>query len=251
MAPWLLLNPLPLTLVGGNASGVDGAARLLSHEPKEVGLTMGGVMQIVISLSRQSIDTVFLGFSTSMPAGALQCWSRAPGRDAVFLGALDPVRRPGQSRGHALIHLAQPIDTTEIVLVNSVEGSIPAGVQLGVLAVGRAFRSALGYEFGHGRGVIDTGTATRRRDGGFNMLRGARATTWKWTLGDLSSTEADALEDILIDVGETAPVVVVEDVAQAATNPRVVHWSRIMRVEPYDRRSPRQTRWNLQIEDWS
>lgn len=250
LAPWLLLNPLPLVYVG--AAGVTGADRTLSPEPKEVGVTAGGETYIIYRPPAGSlVDTVFLGFTTPPPVNSLQVWSNAAGRDTVFLGFLNPVTRPGWARGHAVLHLAAPIASDTLTLVNASPGSVPAGVQIGVFAAGRALRTAMGQEFGHGRGITDTGTATRRRDGGFGFVRGARASGWKWTLGDLSAAETDALDDLLLDLGETRSALVVEDIVAAATNPRGVHWSRFARIEPYERRSPRQTRWSLQIEDWS
>ncbi len=249
LSPWLLMNPLPQTLT--SADRIDGPARLASPEPKEVAVTLGGPTHAHFAIPRQPIDTVFLGFSSPLPANTLHCWSLADGRDAIFMGWLNPVVRPGRSVGHALLNLAQPIDTQRVAIVADGNFNLPAGLQLGVLAVGRAFRSQIGYDFGHGRGVIDTGSATRRRDGGFGIQRGARASSWTWTLGELSLDETDRLHDLLLDVGETASVLVCEDVARAATDPRVLHWSLLKGIEPYARDEVALSRWGFQLQDWA
>ncbi|KQM23117.1 hypothetical protein ASE73_02520 [Sphingomonas sp. Leaf24] len=249
-SPWLLLNPLPLAYVG--AAGATGGDRTLSPEPKEVAVTTGGETYIIYRPpAGSSVDTVFLGFTTPPPVNSLQVWSNKEGREAIFLGFLNPVARPGWTRGHALLHVAAPVPTDTLTLVNASPGSVPAGIQLGVFAAGRAFRSQQGYEFGHGRGVIDTGSATRRRDGGFGIQRGARAATWNWTLAELSVDETDRLHDLLLDIGESKTVLVCEDVAAAATNARVFHWSLLRSIEPYVRDEVALSRWGFQLQDWA
>ena len=92
----------------------------------------------------------------------------------------------------------------------------PAGnavLSAGVVMVGAAWRPTFNMELGHGRRVIDTGSATSLADGGFATVDGARKRQFNWTLGDLSIAETDALEELALKHGQTLPLLVVEDPA--------------------------------------
>lgn len=76
-------------------------------------------------------------------------------------------------------------------------------ISAGIVMVGKAFRPALGQEWGAGRRPIDTGSVTPLLSGGFSIVEGARKRHLNFTLGDLSEAEADQLEDLALDRGDS------------------------------------------------
>jgi hypothetical protein len=98
--------------------------------------------------------------------------------------------------------------------------------------------------------VIDSGTVAQLPDGGFATVEGARKRSFGWTLGDLSPAEADELEELLLDHGETIPLLVVEDPAATTGQRNRIHYGLFTGLRAYERRNPAQTRWEFLFEEW-
>lgn len=131
-----------------------------------------------------------------------------------------------------------------------VQPSGSAVLSAGVVQVGRAWRPQFNMEFGSGRRVIDTGTVAVLPDGGFSTMEGARKREFNLTLGDLSRTETDALEELLLDHGETVPLVLVED-PDATTGQRArIHYGLFVGLKAFERKNAAQTTWQLTFEEW-
>ena len=123
-------------------------------------------------------------------------------------------------------------------------------MSIGVLLVGLAFQPAHNQEWGAGRQPIDTGVKDPLLGGGFGILEGARKARYRWTLGDLTEAEADALYGLALDQGETSPLLVVEDPdATMGLNERL-HYGLFDGFEAYERANPSQTRWGLSVTQW-
>lgn len=243
-----IVCPLAATIAGDGMSALN---RALTVEPKEVAVSAaGGAIQVTLDLGAATqIDTVYIGFTNAGDATALQLsHGLANGFqtniDAPIAPAatkrLDPVR-------HYFKWLPVPVNARYI----GIAGNVPAGFEIGVIAVGKAWSPAYGQEMGSGRGIIDTGSATRRLDGGFGIVRGARAGTWQWTLGDLSDEERDELYALLFAIGETGTALVIEDTELGGVQADKLHWSLFRRIEAYERRDVGLTRWGLKLEDWA
>lgn len=251
----LILSPTQIAAIA--ASRGSGAANLLTPSPKEVWVdsTDGSGTAINIDFGAPvSIDTVFLGFVSPPSAGA--AWSAigsvsgGPTID-VFTGralrAADSASRAPRAT-HAFWNGAVQTVRYMQIYVNQPAGEGP--LTAGVVLAGKAWQPQFNMEFGSGRRVIDTGTVASLPDGGFATMTGARKRAFSWTLGDLSVAETDALEELLLDHGETVPLLVVSD-PDATTGQRSrIHYGLFTGLKAYERQDPTQTKWAFDFEEW-
>ncbi|MDB2694393.1 hypothetical protein N9Y45_02985 [Erythrobacter sp.] len=248
----------PVSLAGITASrGAVSAANLLKFDPREVwrDTSSGSAATLSIDLGAlRRIDTVFLGHAAPLPDNAL--WSITGGAAGYVETTLlaqtrmrvaDPAKsRP--IRSHAL-WCGEAVQVRYLrVEVNQPAGQSPMAI--GSLMVGEAFKARFNQEWGGGRGVIDTGRATRLQSGGFATMEGVRLGSYSWSFGDLDSEEVDALYDIQLQCGTTAPVLVVEDPTPSTGQFHRIHYGKFASLKPYKRRSPAQTRWEMEVEQW-
>lgn len=242
-----IMRPLPMAIAG---TGFSLPQRVASEEPKEVAVALGGAASITLDLlGVTNIDTIFVGFTNDAGAGQLRWSYGVAGPTETIVENLAPApTKQIAARRHFFRTLEAPIAARYVQIYSP---NLTAGYEIGVIAIGKAFKPALGPEIGQGRGVIDTGSATRRLDGGFGIVRGARAGTWQWTLGDLTDDERDELYGLILDRGETASVLVFEDLEIGGALGDKLHWSLLQRNEAYERRDPNLNRWALKLQDWA
>ena len=129
--------------------------------------------------------------------------------------------------------------------------AFPPGYFMGVFAAGKAFRPELPEEYGGGRPIIDTGTATRVFGGGFAIDEAARAGGWQWTLSELSDAERSRLYAIVWRMGQTRTLLVVEDPDQTDGLNERIHWSLVGKIDPYERRDANLNRYAMSVLDWA
>jgi hypothetical protein len=250
----LILAPSPIAAIA--ASRGSGAANLLTADPREVWIDSAtGAATLSIDLGAvRAVDTVFLGFVAD-PADAAT-WTITGGVAAhgeFVIQAATAMRAPDApglraAVSHALWH-GSAVEARFLRL----SLSQPAGagaLSAGALMAGTAFRPDLGMEWGAGRRPIDRGSVTPLPSGGFAIVEGARTRYFGCTLGDLSEAEADRLEAIGLQCGETRPVLIVESAERTAGLRGRIHYGLFDRWRQYDRRNRRQTRWEIGIEEW-
>lgn len=252
MSVLAILRPLPVAAI--TASRGAGVARLLTPSPREtwVDSAVGSLATIDIDLGAAvAIDTLFLGTTKATLATTWSVSSGVAGPTEVAWATPPALAVPASIATrptHGLAMLAAAIPARYVrVVVNQPVGA-PA-MQAGVLAIGAALRPHWGHEWGGGRGISDLSTKTKLPDGGFGVGRGARRPTWQWTL-DLTSAEREALYAIAFDLGESAPLLVIEDPDRTPGLAERIHWGLFDRLEAYERRSSGSTRWSFRIEDW-
>ncbi|QPL39395.1 hypothetical protein IT881_15250 [Erythrobacter sp. A30-3] len=248
----------PAEIAGITASrGAATVSNLLKADPREVwrDTQAGSVVTLSIDLGTvQAINTVFLGHAAPLPDNTL--WTitgGATGYTQTTLLAQRPMRvaDPSSSRpdrSHGLWY-----GTAKQVRYLRIEILQPAGqspIAVGSFLAGKAFQAQFNNEWGAGRGVIDTGRATRLQSGGFATIEGVRLGSYSWSFGDLDSEEVDELYDIQLQCGTTKPVLVVEDPTQSTGQFHRIHYSKFVSLKPYKRRSPAQTRWEMEVEQW-
>lgn len=255
MANMLILSPVTASAI--SASRGSGAGNLLTPSPKEVWADSADGSAVTISIDYGAVvtvDTVLLGYvfppvagSTWTITGGATGYTDATLKASGALRSVDTATRAPQ-RTHAFWNgVAANIRYLRITV------SQPAGggaLRAGVVLAGKAWRPMFNMEFGHGRRVIDTGTVASLPDGGFSTMAGARKRAFSWTLGDLTIAETDALEELLLDHGETVPLLVVAD-PDATTGQRTrIHYGLFTGLKAYERRNPAQTRFDFQFEEW-
>lgn len=257
MGRLLIVEPIPIA--GISATRGRGVQNLTTRSPKEVWADTDvgyPTVQIQIDLgSAREIDTVLLGFIRTPVDGAT--WSIAiglAGHAEEIVLPFNPVRAPDvpgrtAERTHGLWHGAPRLARyVELRLFQPV-GASP--LSAGVLVIGKAFVAELGQEWGAGRRPIDTGSATPLPSGDFATVDGARKNAFSWTFGDLSVAEADQLGAIADNLGVTRPGLVVEDPDPTPGLVSRIHYGLFQRWRAPERRNRRQTRWELEIEQWT
>lgn len=248
MSVLALIRPYPIAAVGGNMTG---ASRLITPDPKEAAISVGGTQTIDIDLgASRSIDTLFLGYLgpgttvgdtfTVQYGVAAYDESTATGIMVAASDLLTPVK-------HAVRIYDAPFSARYIRLSKG----MGAGSPIGVFAASLAIRPQYGHEFGAGRTVTDTGTAERLQGGGFGINPGAIVGGWRFTLGDLQPAELTAMWALMRDRGQTKSLLIIEDPDQAGSLSDRCHWGLMTKLEAYERIDPMNTRWNLEIGDWS
>tara|TARA_B100001179_G_scaffold212670_1_gene180767 strand:- start:549 stop:1319 length:771 start_codon:yes stop_codon:yes gene_type:complete len=231
---------------------------LLKADPREAwrDTAVGSSVRLRIDLgAAQTIDTVFLGYAMPLASGAV--WTIRGGLTGYTqstLMAQGPMRAVDSAnstpqRSHALWHGGK-----STVRYLEIEVLQPAGASLlsiGSLIVGSSFKANFNQEWGGGRGVVDTGRAIRLAGGGFAISEGVRLGSYSWSFGDLTDDETEALYSIQLQCGETRPVLVVEDPERSPGQLNRIHYAKFVSLKPYKRRNPAQTRWEMEVEDWS
>ncbi len=255
MANILILSPLTVSAIA--VSRGAGAANLLTFDPKEVwtDAAVSTAANLDLDLGAvSSVDTIALAAIYGAVAGA--SWTISGGTvgytDAVIkaASALRAIDATGQSPS-----ISHALWTGAAVNLRYIRIAVtqPAGnpvLSIGRALAGAAFVPQYNKEWGAGRGVIDTGTATRLPSGGFAVVDGARAGSYAWTLGDLSEAEYEALYALQLEAGTTRPVLVVEDPAATTAQRNRIHYGLLTGLRKFERRNPKQTRWELSMEEW-
>lgn len=123
-------------------------------------------------------------------------------------------------------------------------------VNFGVIAAGLANQPAYGHEWGSGRQPIDMSSVTALRGGGFGIERGARMSAWRFTCGDLTDAETQSLWAMVEEVGESAPVVTVEDPDYTNGLNERLHYGLFDSPEAYERQAIGANRWSFRVREW-
>jgi hypothetical protein len=245
MSSLLILPPAEITNAAGG--GVN-PANLLTPDPREVWVAPAdATVSVSISLSEPTaVDALFLGFaqlSVSAPARVLV------GGSEIASGSFALPRYSKKRPAHALLLLDEPV-TASVFDVEIDVSAADRPLTLGVAMVGAAFRPNWNYEWGSGRKPIDTGVRTQLQGGGFGIDPGVVKSSWQWTLGDLDDDEIEQLFSLVMDRGETGPVLVAENPDTTPGLCERLHYGTFDQIEAYERRDVGLTSWGLKIEDW-
>ena len=244
-----IIAPLPIAIIA--VSDGTGGANLLTPSPREVWTAAAvGTSTIDVDLGAvRQLDTVFMGFSN---ASAEAVWSIAtmtgPGGTGLStVHATVGLRVPHAigARHHGYARLLEPVSTRYLRLtVDQVSGSIP--LQAGVLLVGLTIERP--YEYRAGRVALDLSKKTELVDGGFGISKGAIVSSYRFTLSGLTDEQVEELWQIVMAIGESAPLLIVE--GHDTVRFSHLHYGLFQRLEPYEREEPEDTRWGLSIRDW-
>lgn len=251
----ILPNTAPIAAIA--ASRGTGVANLRTASPKEVWLdsTDGSAASIDIDFgSAITVNTVFLGFLSPPAAGAtwvitggLAAYTEFTLKASSAARVVDSASR-SPARTHALWTGAS--FTVRYLRVSVTQTASAGPLSAGIIMAGKAWRPGFNMEFGSGRRIIDTGTVAALYDGGFATVEGARKRSFDWTLGDLTIAEADELEELLLDHGETIPMLVVEDPDATTGQRNRIHYGLFTGLKAYERANPAQTKWSFSFEEW-
>lgn len=240
-----ICQPLRFATLGGTVAGV---ARLATPDPREATTRAGSSASRTVDIdlgSVQAIDSFFLGY---VIASAFPDITVNYGIAGYFDGSFTVSAAPGGLGvfRHYFSQLSAPVNARYIRFTIAA----PAGWTAGVVNVGKSFTARWGTEYGGGRYVGDTGSATRLQGGGFAISQGVTYGGYQWTFGDLSVDETEALYLIQRRLGSTKTVLVVEDPDVSASLNERLHWGLMTKFSAYERLDPINTKWEMTVEDW-
>lgn len=237
----------PVSTAAIAASTLTDSGRLLTASPKEVAYKAGaGTVTIDIDLGAiMPVSAIYLGGMSS--ALNFTVTGGTVGYTTTAIGV--------STTAHKLSGLAPRKTMMTFTELNvryiRLDGpAAPDGFQIGNLVIGKAFRPTYGHEWGAGRTIGDTGSATQLLSGDFGILDGARFRQWDFTLGDLTDDEVEALDDFLMTVGNTRQVVVCEDTAQTNYLDARTHYGLFDKIDKFERLIPGATKWSLKVKEW-
>jgi hypothetical protein len=239
----LILSPLPVAAVVGGWL----PANLLTEDPREIWTAAAGATpQLQVDLGgARTFDTIFLGHAALTQAAALAVSVDGGAQQQVGFA----LPRLAWRTAHGLLVLDAPVTGRNLTLTITVAAA-DQPFRAGVLMVGLSFRPIWPHEWGGGRLIFDCGTRTQLAGGGFGVAPGARKAGWQWTQGDLTDDEREQLHAILLDRGETRPVLAVEDYAATTGLCERIHYGTFDRIDADERRDVNLNRRALRVEDW-
>ena len=244
MSNLAIIRPIP----GVSTGALVNPERTGTPDPKEVSYSVGaGIRDMDIDLGAAHLIGGFYVGAVSHEVQITVATGVAAHGEIHHDGLLDiaPKRTAGAPRQYLKLIAPIPVRFINMRIQNA-----PDGLEVGLALVGEVFRPTYGHEWGAGRYLVDTGTATRNRAGGFGIERGAIVPGWEFTLGDLTDEEREQLFDMVRKMGETSPVVVVEDPDNTADLDARIHYGLFQRLEKYERQSVGVTRWSFKVEEW-
>jgi hypothetical protein len=234
--------------MGYIAGGVfTGPSRLSTPDPKEAAVYVaGGTGTIGIDLgSVRQIDTIFVGFTNAASGTALRMTADDENGQVYNQTAQSAPTYAGDV-AHFLFAPPAPISVRYINIGSP--SPLPAGFSIGLVAIGLGFVPTWNQELGAGRAIEDTSGIERNFAGGFGVDHGAIVSGYQWTLGDLADAERKRLFGIAKRVGNSNPVLVVEDMAADDLGDGI-HWG-LLRLTKYERIATGVTKWDFSILDW-
>jgi hypothetical protein len=256
MSNMLLLKPLsPSTVAASTGTGV---ANLLTPDPKEVWASVAGGsasnLDFDMGAGAPTIDSVYIGFVAGAATAPTFTWTSGAASyttttNLTAVSAFAPSSSAAPPRRHCFRRLAAPLVGHRYHRIAFTPG-VAGTTTIGIVVFGLALQTAYNREWGGGRSIIDTGAKERLLGGGFGIGEGARKAAFRWTWGDLSDAETDAIYDLGLDRGEGRPVIVVEDPDLTTGLNERIHYGLFDRWEPYERQNPNLTRWSLSVEQW-
>ncbi|PXW73775.1 hypothetical protein C7451_10961 [Blastomonas natatoria] len=241
----------PVGVSSITVSNGTGGLNLLTPSPREVWRAAAvGSSNIDIDLGANvSIDTVFLGFTNATPDAtwSVATMTNSSGAGLSVVAGTRALRVPGPigQRQHGYLRLDAPISTRYLRLTVTQMGS-GAPLQAGILLVGLTAERP--YEYRAGRVALDLSKRTELVDGGFGINPAAIVSSYRFTLSGLTDEQVEDLWQIVMTVGESAPLLIVE--GHDTLRFSHLHYGLFQRLEPYEREEPEDTRWGLSIRDW-
>lgn len=256
--------------VGINASFP--VASLANPQPKVVMQTnayAGGTPRTMVEIdlgADTSIDTLIAMHATCGPSMTWRIYgaNAATGLPAINtegaglqIWGFTGFQAFGQAPTTGLIRRGAVVAGTAVtvrylrVYFEEVASTNPYGLfSLGTLAVGRRLQPNFNYEFGGGRRVQDRSTIRELPGGEIGRNLAARVPITRVTWGDLTDAELRSLWSLLLDVGESEPVLLCEDPDPVTGQNEGLHYGTLSALDFFERSAPDKSRIELRLREW-
>lgn len=257
------LVPLTSTMIVVSYPGVDAAfpaAGLADPQPKVVFKSSmpSGTATLYIDIdlgANTAIDTVALLF-TNFTAGAT--WLLQGATAAAGSGAVATLSGFGaQAFGMASTTRANPrhgfITATSVTVrylrIIVTETALRV-MQAGIVCIGQRWLPGFNFELGAGRKINDLSDKRTLPGGEKGIWRKAKVPVFRATWSNIVDTELRDLWSILSEVGESEPLLVIEDPDATTGQLERIHYCTIDGLDFYERSQVDKSRIDLRFEEW-
>lgn len=258
-----LLPLVPASITASSAAGAFPDDNLADPQPKVVWQSAVGAGAVTITIdlgADTSIDTVALLFST---LSADATWDVLGASAAAGVGALDDAAsrilgstgagpRAGVTSRATRFHM---LATGTAVVVRYVRINLndptTTTIAAGIAAIGQAWAPFWNYEWGGGRRIDDLSDVQQLDGGELAIWRKAKVPTAKVSWGDMTDAELRALWSILSELGQSEPLLLIEDPdpAVAGLHERI-HYGTLVGLDFFERVQANKSRIELKVRQW-
>jgi hypothetical protein len=268
-----LLRPIPISptqlLVNAGADATVG--NLARPQPKLVYAPISpagpwGPYRVDVDLGADTeFDTLALLYHTGQGSGTYRLYGRtaaegpfvAGGGGETTLITTSPADRVWKqpptvetSRFHALFVNAAALTFRYVRMwVRSLD-ALNANWSAGVLAIGKRWQPAFGHDWGGGRRVLDLSEVRTLAGGERGRWRRAKVPEVRASWSNLTDAALRGLWAITLAVGESEPLIFVEDADPAVGQQERIHYGTIVRSDFYERRQADKSAAQLLIRHW-
>lgn len=260
------------TFGAGSALGINAAfpaAQLADPQPKAVLRTAaapaGQALSLVLAIdlgSDQPIDMVAAMFTNLTSAATWAIWASTAAQgpavetapQQLLASSAFGVAASVPGRRHALWLATAPITRRHLrIRINDTAANADRFIQIGLALVGR--RLALGqgeyanFELGSGRRVEDLSIIRQLPGGETHVERAARVPNWRATWSGVTEAHYREAWALLMEAGESAPMLAVEDPDAAPGQPEAMHYGLIQGLEFTERVQIDKQRLTLRIRE--
>lgn len=271
MANGFILRPLrPFAVSSDSVAPAFPVSNVIDPQPKVVWQTQTGAgtwtVRLTIDLGAdEAIDTVALLFHSGVGAGFASAYGRTAaqgpwpqpntgevaGEVIVFEKSWTEPAAGRPARRHVLFTMPAAATYRYVRLVVFVPGTANPDWRAGVLAVGRRWQPGFNFEHGSGRLVRDLSSMEVLPGGEHVGARAAKVPIWRCTFGDLTDAELRSIWTVLQDVGESEPVLVVEDPDPGVPGLHErIHYGRFQGLSFYERTQADKSTIEVQLVNW-
>lgn len=127
----------------------------------------------------------------------------------------------------------------------------PEGLtRIGNVLIGNRLQPAWNYESGGGRRIDDRSTMRELPGGELGGMRAAKVPIIRTTWGDLTEAELLRLWDLLNEVGESEPVLLVEDPDETTGQQERLYYGTLIGLDFWERGDSDKSRIELRLRAW-
>ena len=270
MSNGVIVQPLPITAAMLRTStGTDPAfpaTNLLDPQPKVIWrtTTYGDFAHYIDFGVDTAFDTVALLYANSSAhatiriTGATSAEGNGDGTSdlshllAAQAGARPPARSAA-SRFHVVRSVGPQVMRYLKVFVNDDATNPDGRLSAGILLVGQSWQCAnpqFNFELGAGRKVVDLSDKRQLPGGENGRWAKAKVPAFRATWSNMEDADLRALWAILIAVGNTEPLLVIEDPDTTAGLNERIHYCTIDSLDYYQRVQVDKSSIELKVTDW-
>ena len=106
------------------------------------------------------------------------------------------------------------------------------------------------YDWGGGRRVIDLSQKTEMPGGELAIVNRAKVPIARLSWNDLTDAEVAAIWSLQLEIGESAPVILLEESDSALWRQEQLHYGVHDGLEFYERQQSGKSRWEMRVRNW-